>query len=257
MKNLVLSFLVGGLACALLAPPVEAEEREWTRAADGKKIRAEFVGLEEEGRIRIRMANGQVYDVPLASLSAADREFVQSTLASAEDMEEEAGSGEKTEVPEGEVTVTLTGLAIFCRKCTDRIEGMVESEDFKIDPGVELSASRGGGTVTIEAPTGKAAQGAVRALQSAGYHGESDHPAIRMSELKEDDFTSDTMVVRDAAVICSGGVRAFEDAVESVDGVEEVDAKAGSTRIKVGGEGFKTYEVMKALREAGFGGRFQ
>lgn len=65
------------------------------------------------------------------------------------------------------------------------------------------------------------------------------------------------MVVRDAAVVCSGGVRAFEKAVEGVDGVKEVAAKAGSTRIKVDGEGFKPYEVMKALREVGFGGRFQ
>jgi hypothetical protein len=45
--------------------------------------------------------------------------------------------------------------------------------------------------------------------------------------------------------------------VEDVDGVEEVDAKPGSTRVAIKGEAFKPYEVMKALREVGIGGTFQ
>jgi copper chaperone CopZ len=54
-----------------------------------------------------------------------------------------------------------------------------------------------------------------------------------------------------------GCVRAFTKAVESVDGVESCEAKTGAKSVKVTGKDFKTYEVMKALREAGFGGSFQ
>jgi copper chaperone CopZ len=196
----------------------------------------------------------------LSSLSPADNEFVAKMSAAPEEKmaeKPEAGAGEKPALPEGEVTVTLSGVGLFCRDCVERVEGLKENEEFKIDPAVELTASRSDQTVTIKAPSAKVAQAAVRTLLSAGYYGTSDVPGIEMAPLKEDDFTSDTMVVRDAAVVCSGGVKAFEKAAESVDGVDKVDAKAGSTRIKIDGEGFKTYEVMKALREAGFGGRFQ
>ena len=239
-----------------------AEVREWTRASDGKKIEASFVGMKEDGVIKIKMSNGQEFDVPLSALSPADNEYVAKlTAAGTEKMEEKpaapGATGAKAGVPEGETTVTLSGVAIFCRNCVERIEGLKESEENKVDASVELTASRSDGTIIIKAPTGKLAQSAVRSIQGAGYYGTSDVPGIQMTALKEDDFTSDTMVVRDAAVICSGGVKAFEKAAESVDGVDKVDIKAGSTRVKVDGEGFKTYEVMKALREAGFGGRFQ
>ena len=248
------------VTCCILFPLfADGEIREWTRASDGKKISASFVGMKGEGVIQIKMANGQVFDVPLSSLSPADNEFVAGLNApAAEKMEEKPGTpAEKATIPDGETTVVLSGVAIFCRDCVERIEGLKESEENKVDPSVELSASRSDQTVTIKAPTGKLALATVRKIQGAGYYGTSDVPGIAMSPLKEDDFTTDTMVVRDAAVVCSGGVKAFEKAVESVDGVDKVDAKSGSTRIKVEGEGFKTYEVMKALREAGFGGRFQ
>ncbi len=246
-----------------LLVPLEsnAESREWTRAADGKKIQAEFVGMKGADVIQIKMVNGQVFEVPLSSLSPADNEFVALAIAVKEKMAEKPEAGtppvEKPALPEGEVTVTLSGVALFCRKCVDRVEGLKESEEFTIDAAVELTANRSDQTVIIKAPSAKVAQSTLKTLLSAGYYGTSDVSGVEMSKLKEDDFTTDTMVVRDAAVVCSGGVRVFEKAVEGVDGVDEVAAKEGSTRIKVDGEGFKTYDVMKALREAGFGGRFQ
>lgn len=253
-------FPVFVVALALLIPGgAFAEMREWTRASDGRKIQAEFVGVKAEGVIQIKMANGQVFDVPLSSLSPADNEFVAKLSAAPEKMEEkpEGATAEKPAVPEGEVTVVLSGVALFCRECVERVEGLKENDEFKIDPAVELAADRSEKTITIKAPSAKVAQSTLNTLLSAGYFGKSDVPGIEISPLKEDDFTSDTMVVRDAAVICSGGVRAFEKAVESVKGVEEVAAKEGSTRIKIDGEGFRTYDVMMALREAGFGGSFQ
>ena len=111
--------------------------------------------------------------------------------------------------------------------------------------------------MTIKAPSGKAAQTALRAVLASGFYGVSDHETLKIAELKEDDFTTDTMVVRDSHLCCRGCVKAFTKAVEGVDGVEDVEAKEGATRVSVKGEGFKPYEVMKALREVGMGGSFQ
>ena len=66
------------LVLQLLAlPRAEAEVREWTRASDGRKIQAEFVGMKDDTTIQIKMTNGQTFDVPLASLSEADNAFVK------------------------------------------------------------------------------------------------------------------------------------------------------------------------------------
>jgi len=122
---------------------------------------------------------------------------------------------------------------------------------------VTLTGSRKDGTIVVKAPTGKDAQAALRAVLAAGFYGVSDVAAVSIPELKPDDFTTDTMVVRDPHLCCNGCVRAFTKAVESVEGVESCDAKGGSARVQITGKGFKPYEVMKALREAGFGGSFQ
>lgn len=165
---------------------VLGEVREWTRASDGKKISASFVGMKGEDAIQIKMANGQVFDVPLSSLSPADNEYVASLTASAgEKMEEKPAAPKgKTALPQGETTVTLTGAAIFCRDCVKRIEGLKEAEENTVDASVELTASRSEGTIIIKAPSGKLALDTVRKLQSAGYYGESDVPGIAMTPLK-------------------------------------------------------------------------
>lgn len=49
--------------------------RSWT-STDGRKIEAAFVGMEGDA-VKIRMANGSTFTVPLARLSAADQDFVK------------------------------------------------------------------------------------------------------------------------------------------------------------------------------------
>lgn len=252
-------FVLVALVLVLHGPSrAEAEVREWTRASDGRKIQAEFVGMKDENTVQIKMTSGQIFEVPLASLSEADNAYVKELAA--EKMKENApasGSGTPATVPEGEVTVTLSGVHICCGDCVDAVMAVKEDSEAKVDPAVELSASRSDGTVTIKAPTGQAAQVAVRAISAAGFYGTSDHDAIKIPDLKESDFTTPTMVIRDVHLCCRGCVRDFEKAIESVDGVEEATVKAGSTRVTLKGEDFKTYDVMKALRDAGFGGKFQ
>lgn len=235
---------------------LRAELRQWTRAADGKKIEAEFVAMKDEATVTIKMANGNSFDVPLTSLSPEDNEYVAG-LSTKPEMKDSPASEEKPALPEGEVTLTLSGVHMCCGDCEEAIVAVKDHEEIKVDPAVTIATDRANGTVTVTAPDAKAAQTVLRAMLASGFYGVSDNEAVKIADLKEDDFTSDTMVVRDPHLCCRGCVKDFVKAVESVDGVEEVDAKEGSTRVKLSGKGFKPYEVMVALRAAGFGGTFQ
>lgn len=245
---------------------LRAEVREWTRASDGKKISAEFAGMKDETTVKIKMANGQIFEVPMASLSPDDQVFLKNQKTAMAGGDKPGGGpapegtpkgGGTAALPEGEVTVTLSKVHLCCGDCEDAVGKIGENDRYPIGPGVTFTADRKNESIVVKAPSGKDAQAALRAIVGAGFYGVSDNSAVAIAELKEDDFTSDTMVIRDTHLCCGGCVRAFKKAVESVDGVEGCEAKAGSARVEVAGKGFKPYEVMKALREAGFGGVFQ
>lgn len=253
-------FLISFVGATLLTSvSLKAEIREWTRASDGRKISAEFAGMKDEGIVKIKMANGQIFEVPLTGLSPEDNAYVKEVNAkmAGGGTAAPAAGGEKAVVPEGETTVTLSNVHICCGDCVDAVAKIGSSDTNPIPVGVTLTADRKTESIIVKAPTGKDAQAALRAIQKAGFYGVSDNPAVSIPDLKPDDFTTDTMVIRDPHLCCGGCVKAFSKAVESVDGVESCEAKVGSARVEVKGKGFKTYEVMKALREAGFSGTFQ
>ena len=233
------------------SPMLRAELRDWTRAADGKKISAEYVGMKDDATVQIKMANGSQFEVPLTGLSEADREFIKGL--NAVDKKEMATTGEvgaKTAVPEGETTVTLSGVHLSCSDCEDAIMGI------SAGAGVKYVVDSGAGTVTITAPSGKAAQTAVGAVGKIGFYGVSDNPSIKIPDLKEGEFMSETMRVRGVQLFCRKCIKEFEKAVESVKGVEKVDAKIGAKTIEVSGDEFDCNAVIKALREAGFAATF-
>jgi len=71
-------------AAALLTVFAQAQTtipamRSWT-STDGHKIDALFVALEGEG-VKIRMANGSTFTIPLERLSAADQAFAKGQAA--------------------------------------------------------------------------------------------------------------------------------------------------------------------------------
>jgi len=240
---------------------LRAEVREWTRASDGRKIKAEFVELKDESTVKIKLANGQIFEVPLTGLSAEDNAFVKEASAKMTGGSATPGkapaTGSSPAVPEGETTVTLSNVHLCCGDCADAVAKIGTSDTNPIPSGVTITADRKAGAIVVKAPSGKDAQAALRAVFKAGFYGVSDQPAVSIAELKADEFTTDTMIIRDTHLCCGGCVKAFSKAVETVDGVESCEAKVGSSRVQVTGKGFKTYEVMKALREAGFAGIFQ
>jgi copper chaperone CopZ len=257
--------LPASLAVALIAmfscPTLDARVRDWTRAADGKKISAEFAGMKDESTVKIKLGNGQIYEVPLSGLSPEDGAYIKEAVAKEGGaMKPAAGSAATTPapaVPEGAVTITLSGVHLCCKDCEEAVLKIPANEKAPIPAGVTLTPDRKEGTIVIAAPSGKDAQAALRGVIAAGFYGKSDNEAVKIADLKPDEFTASTMVLRDVHLCCGGCVKALAKAVESVEGVKSQDAKTGSTRVTVTGEDFKTYEVMQALREAGFGGSFQ
>ena len=239
---------------------LHAQVRDWTRASDGKKISAEFAGMKDEKTVKIKLANGQLYEVPLSGLSPEDSAFVKDALSKEGGAMKPALGASTTPapaLPEGAVTVTLTGVHLCCGDCEDAVNEIATNEKTPIPAGVTITPNRKEKSITIAAASGKDAQAALRGVISAGFYGESDNEAVKIADLKPDDFTTSTMVIRDVHLCCGGCVKAFAKAVESVDGVKAQEAKTGATTVKVTGDDFKPYEVMKALREAGFGGSFQ
>jgi len=73
---------------------LRAEVRDWTRASDGKKISAEFAGMKDETTVKIKVANGQIYEVPVTSLSAEDQTLIKELAA--KEMKPAAGTGAAT-----------------------------------------------------------------------------------------------------------------------------------------------------------------
>ena len=257
MKKLPASL---ALIAMFFIPSLDAQVRDWTRAADGKKIPAEFAGMKDESTVKIKLANGQIYEVPLSGLSPEDNAFIKELVAKEGGaMKPGAGSAATPAptVPEGAITITLSGVHLCCKDCEEAVLKIPANEKAPIPAGVTFTPDRKAGTIVIAAPSGKYAQAALRGVMAAGFYGKSDNEAVKIADLKPDEFTASTMVLRDVHLCCSGCVKALAKAVESVDGVKSQGAKTGSTRVTVTGEDFKTYEVMQALREAGFGGSFQ
>ncbi len=246
-----------GAVCFLLGTTFasRAEVREWTRASDGRTIRAEFAGMKDEATVKIRTAKGHVFEAPLASLSAEDNEYVRAAMekAAPEPMLRSA----KPSAPSAGVTVTLSGVHLCCGDCVEAVAKIGTEGTHSLPKGVSIAGDRSAKSIVVKAPSDKAAQTVLETVLAAGFYGASDHPGLRIPDLEEDDAIADSMVVHGAHLCCGGCVRAFVSAAESVDGVERCEARSGADTARVTGHGFKPTEVMRSLRESGFGGSLQ
>jgi len=242
-------------------PSAFAETRTWTQAESGRKIEAEFVGLKDEGTVTIRMAGGRTFDVPLASLSPEDNAFVKAQMSGGEEKKEGAtteGAAEgEMALPEGEVTVTLTGVHMCCSDCEKAAEGILGYKKVYIDPETEIDVSRSKGIIELTAPSGEAMVKVLQAVISSGFYGESDHPVLKIPEPKNPGITTPIMTVRDMHLCCSGCIEALDAAMETVEGFTEHTAEPGTGRFLVKGENLDPYKVMLALRAQGLGGFMQ
>lgn len=242
------------LLCHAL-PSLRGELRDWTRISDGKRISAEFVALKDANTVTVKTAAGRTYNIPLSRLSPEDVAYAKEEAAK---MSRPGGASKDAKpLPEGEIVVTLSGVHLCCGECVEAVARIGSDPKAFLPDGVEIVGDRGSGTIVVKAPNGRVAVAALEAVSAAGFHGTSDHDVVGIADLEKKASSTDEMVVRGAHLCCGGCVRAFKKAVESVEGVEACDARSGSTEVQVSGKRFKPYEVMMALRGAGFGGSIQ
>lgn len=255
MKNsLFLPTLAGALFLA--AGIAFAETREWTQADSGKKIQAEYVGLKDEGTVTIKMSNGKTFDIPLNSLSQEDQDFVKAQNMADAPKEGKGGKGkaEEVELPEGEVTVVLSGVHMCCRDCEEAVPGIKDNRKISWIEGIEMEGDKDAGTITIKAPSGKAMMSALEAVEASGFYGTSDHEVLKIEEIEDSEFGASIFTVTAIHLCCGQCVKDIDAAVMSVEGVTEHTAEEGKDRFFVKGDNVKPSDVMKALRAAGFGG---
>jgi hypothetical protein len=79
LRCFLVRLLLGAFSC-LVSFDAEAEVRDWTNS-QGKKIQAELVDI--AGGNAVLKMNGRNFEVPVASLSTADREFIENWKKSA------------------------------------------------------------------------------------------------------------------------------------------------------------------------------
>jgi hypothetical protein len=82
MKSLKHPLLVATVGLALLASSAMAELRKWTDT-QGRTVEADYLGIEGAGPstiVKLKRADGQLFNFPIGNLSEADRLFVQSHL---------------------------------------------------------------------------------------------------------------------------------------------------------------------------------
>ncbi len=254
MKKLLSPTLFIGSVALFFLSTLQAEMRDWTQSATGRKIQAEFVKMKDEKTVTLRVRGGRTHDIPVASLSEGDRAYIKEQ--SAKTMEKKSDAGKEDELPQGEVTVTLSDVHLCCGGCVKAVEKIKAVEKFRIDEKVEIKADRGEKTITIDAPSGKQAERALKAILTSGYFGKSDHNVLKIEDPrgKGEDFKSNIMTVKGVHICCGGCVKAANAALKEVEGVSEHEIEEGDTQFFVKGENFKPYDVMMALRAAGFGG---
>lgn len=209
--------------------------------------------MKDDRTVKIKMSNGRIFEVPLDSLSEAD-------VAHIKELSPKAAATEPSKpaaLPEGETTLTLSGVHLCCAACEDGVTEIGSDPKNPLPAGVTLTPDRKAGSILVKAPSGKDAQAALRSIVAAGFYGASDNDSLKIPDLKPDDFTAETMTVTNIHLCCGSCVKAFTKAVESVEGVKSCEAKSGDARAIVTGTSFKPYEVMQALRAAGFGGSFR
>lgn len=154
-----------------------------------------------------------------------------------------------------DASVTLTGAHLCCDHCVDDAEAGAKTAP--LPAGATVKADGDEMTVKITAKNDKDLQAAVDSVFKAGYYGKSSSETVKVADLPASDATADSLTVQDLHLCCKKCVRAFNKAALSVSGVAESSANPHDEKVTLTGKGFKTRDVLQALRDAGFGASAQ
>ena len=147
--------------------------------------------------------------------------------------------------------VEVKGVHLCCGSCVKGVD-----KALKDVTGVSnVKCDRESKTVKFSADDDKAATAGVEALAKAGFHGSATHGDAKVdfpeSGAKEGARAS-RIKVGHVHLCCGACVRAADEAIKKVDGVNNVTADREASSIEVSGDNVSVEAVVKALNGAGF-----
>lgn len=241
MRKISLQVFVAVLGIGCFTALSHAEVRDWTQADKGRTISGEFVSMKDATTAKIKSVSGEIFEIQINSFSAVDQAYVNSQIS----------QNAPVDVKKGEaITVTLSDVHLCCRGCSEAAE---EGAGGPLPNGVSIKADRDEGTVKVTANSKEDMEAALNSVYAAGFYGESDNPDLGIKALEKNDTKVDSLELDGLHLCCKKCVRPFLEAVKSVKGVENCTAATDDTSTTITGKGFSTYEVLQAIRKAGYG----
>lgn len=146
-----------------------------------------------------------------------------------------------------EVTTTISDVHLCCKGCVQGVEQAVSTV-----PGVKATADQEAKTVTLSGPDMPALRRAANALVQAGYYGQSSEPGVKLNANSGAKGKQvQTLEIEGVHLCCAKCVKAVDQAVKSVPGVENQTAVKRAQSFQVTGN-FNDRDVLEALQKAGF-----
>jgi copper chaperone CopZ len=147
-----------------------------------------------------------------------------------------------------DATAKISDVHICCNGCVKGIATATSTVS-----GAKVVADMDDGTVTITAADAATVQKAADALVAGGYFGTSSDVKLDASTGVKDQKVQ-TLTVSGVHLCCGKCVKAVNEAVKTVPGVQATTAKKGATSFDVTGD-FNGKDVMAALQKAGLTGK--
>lgn len=225
---------------------LNGEARTWTRAADKKKIEAEFVKAEGD-KVTIKM-RGKEMTLAVSVFSKEDQDFIaaQEKKAGGDGKGSTAGlKGDPKVMPKEPTSVVLSGVHLCCSKCEKRMEKALERYD-----DIKLSFDKDAGTVTFNGDSGQAVEDALFKVHDAGFYGTTDHARLKMKKLGGSKKEVPEVEVSGIHNCCGKCEKAIKKALKEVKGLDEHTLAKGKSSFKITGK-VTIADITKALGDVG------
>jgi copper chaperone CopZ len=145
-----------------------------------------------------------------------------------------------------ETKVTVSDTHLCCGQCLKGVDAALKGVS-----GVKHTSSQQAKTIEIVADNDEAAQKAIDALATAGFHGKLNSDKLKFKPVASAEAQAQKLEVSGVHNCCGACTNAIKKAVTGVSGVNSTNIKAKDTAFTVEGN-FKPADLVKALLDAGF-----
>ena len=148
-----------------------------------------------------------------------------------------------------DVSAKVTDVHLCCQSCVKGVEKAVATV-----PSASVAVDQDANTVTLTGPDAATVQKAADALVAAGYFGKSDNDSVKINaDTGAKNTKVQSLKIKGVHLCCGKCVKAVNEALSSVPGVQANTAAKGAKEFEVTGD-FNDKDVFDALQKAGLTG---